>query len=451
MKLVNLIVTIIGILGTIVVILNFLATNTPVLISSLIQAHIILIPILTSAIIILIIVLLKNFGIFQEFELQAYDHLLQLRPNEKEDNRILIITVDAEDLKYQDQLNMQRGAKSISDKALTIILEKLNQHQPTVIGLDIYRNFPANSEPLATLLKQKKNLIATCLVETLENSSGEPSPPEILEEQRLGFANIPKDYDGVIRRQFLGMAKPNNSVCQTDHSLSFRIALSYLKQERNILPSQLPPNNILKIGNTIFHKFEFNAGGYQLPKIEGRGYQILINYRSSSNTVFKQISLQTILDGSIDSLLPQYFNHKIILIGTIAKSYKDWHLTPYSNSKRSKKMAGIIIQAHMISQIVSSVLDNRPLLSWWPQWGETLWNWMWSLVGGALGLYYLLGSASASQFIIAIILALCFLYVLTFFFLLRSRWVPIISSALSLILSSLTIVITNYFIPFKNW
>ena len=369
----------------------------------------------------------------------------------KRDKRILIITVDAEDLKYQDQLNMQRGAKSISDKALTIILEKLNQHQPTVIGLDIYRNFPANSEPLATLLKQKKNLIATCLVETLENSSGEPSPPEIVEEQRLGFANIPTDPDGVIRRQLLGMAKVNNSVCQTGYSLSFQIALSYLKEERNILPSQLPPNNILKIGNTIFPKFEFNAGGYQLPKTEDRGYQILVNYRSPSNKVFKQISLQKILDGSMDSLLPEYVNNKIILIGTIAKSYKDWHLTPYSNCKRLKKMSGIMIQAHMISQIISSVLDNRLLLSWWPQWGETLWNWMWSLVGGGLGLYYVLSSPSAIQFIIAIILALCFLYVLTFFLLLRGSWVPIISSALSLILSSLTIAITNSFIPFKNW
>ena len=452
MRLDNLIFKLIGIVAATVTILDFFSKNKPELTVSLSRIDTIIIPILTSIIIVIIILLLKSLGILQKFELQAFDHLIRLRPDEKQDDRILIITVDAEDLKHQDQLKMKRGAQSISDEALEIVFKKLNQHQPSVIGLDVYRNFSANSESLGTLLKQEKNLIATCLVETIENSAGEPSPPEISEEQRLGFANIPKDPDEVIRRQFLGMAKANNSRCQTGYSLSFRLALRYLKKERNISPSKIAPDQgILKIGNTIFHKFEFNAGGYQLPKTEDRGYQILINYRSSSNKIFKQLSLKQLLDDSIDSFLPQYVNHKIILIGTIAKSYKDWHLTPYRNGQRSKKMAGVIIHAHMISQILSAVLDNRPLLRWWPKWKETLWYWIWSLVGGGLGLYYLLGSLSSTRFVIAIILALCFLYVLSFFLLLRGSWVPIVSSASALMLSSLTIVITNNFIRFENW
>ena len=65
---------------------------------------IILISFLTSVIITLIIVLIQPFGIFQKFELHAYDHLIQLQSDEK-DERILIITVDTEDIQYQDQLN----------------------------------------------------------------------------------------------------------------------------------------------------------------------------------------------------------------------------------------------------------------------------------------------------------------------------------------------------------
>ncbi len=286
---------------------------------------IILISFLTSLIIILLIILVQPFGIFQKFELQAYDHLIQLQSDAKQDERILIITVDTEDIQYQDQLKMERGAKSISDEALGIVLEKLNQHQPSVIGLDIFRDFPSNSKSLATLLKQNKNLIGTCLVDMIKY------PPEISEEHRLGFANIPRDPDRVIRRQFLGMAKLSNSVCQTDDSLSFQIALHYLKKERKSLDIGFTPNNNnLKIGNTIFYKFEFDAGGYQLPRTEDKGYQILINY-CSAQEIARQIPLRKILDGSRDSGLPKLVNERIILIGNIDETFYDFHLTPYSN------------------------------------------------------------------------------------------------------------------------
>ena len=397
---------------------------------------IILISFLTSVIITSLIILVQPFGIFQKFELRAYDHLIQLQSDEK-DERILIITVDTEDIQYQDQLKMERGAKSISDEALGIVLEKLNQHQPSVIGLDIFRDFPSNSKSLATLLKQNKNLIGTCLVDMIK------SPPEISEEHRLGFANIPRDPDRVIRRQFLGMAKPSNSVCQTDDSLSFQIALHYLKKERKSLDIGFTPNNNnLKIGNTIFHKFEFDAGGYQLPRTEDQGYQILINYRSAQE-IAQQIPLREILDGSQDSSLPKLVNERIILIGTIDETFYDFHLTPYSNNQPSKKMPGVIIQAQMISQILRAVLDNRPLLNWWPQWGETLWAWIWSVVGSGIGLYYLLRSKSFFKLFIAIISALFILYLLTRFWFGNGLWIPIVPSALALILSSLTVVTIN--------
>ena len=397
---------------------------------------IILISFLTSFIITLLIILIQPFGIFQIFELRVYDHLIQLQP-EKQDERILIITIDGEDIEYQDQLKMERGAKSISDEALGILLEKINQYQPSVIGLDIFRDFPANSKSLATLLTQNKNLIATGLVDRIK------SPPEISEEHRLGFANIPRDPDRVIRRQFLGMAKPSNSVCQTDDSLSFQIALHYLKKEIKSLDIGFTANhNNLKIDNTIFHKFEFDSGGYQLSRTEDQGYQILINYRSAQE-IAQQIPLREIVDGTQDSSLAKLVNNRIILIGNIDETFYDFHLTPYSNNQPSKKMPGVIIQAQMISQILRAVLDDRPLLSWWPQWGETLWAWFWSVVGSAIGLYYLLRSHSLFKLFLTTISAIVILYLLTSFLFGNGWWVPIVPSALALMLSSLTIVTMN--------
>ena len=455
MKLLNLIFQIIGVLAAIVTLTQFFCNKIPIPSESRNISHglkpIIFILFLTSVIITLLILLVEPFGIFQKFELQAYDHLIQLQSDTKQDERILIITVDAEDRKYQDQLKMGKKGQSISDEALEIVLKKLNQHQPSVIGLDVYRDFPATSESLATLLKQNQHLIATCLVENGSNPYGISSPPEISEEHRLGFANIPRDPDGVIRRQFLGMAKPNNSVCQTDDSLSFQIALRYLKKEENISDSDIEftPEK-LTISNTIFHKFEFDAGGYQLPRTEDKGYQILLNYRSARE-ISQQIPLKEILDGSRDSLLPELVNKRIILIGTIDKTYRDLHLTPYSNNQPSKKMPGILIQAQMISQILRAVVDNRPILSWWPQWGENFWTWIWSVVGCGLGSYYSFRSPSFFQFFLAIISALLILCILTRFLFGNGLWVPIVPSTLALTLSSLAIVIImNYFIRLQH-
>ncbi len=38
----------------------------------------------------------------------------------------------------------------------------------------------------------------------------------------------------------------------------------------------------------------------------------------------------------------------------------------------------------MVSQILSSVLDGKPLVWFWSKPGEMLWIWGWALVGGIL-------------------------------------------------------------------
>lgn len=85
----------------------------------------------------LLIGVVRPVGMLQEWELLAFDQLLRLRPHEEPDRRLLIVTVTEEDLQYQDRMGMERKAASISDQALTRVLQKLDQHQPRVIGLDI--------------------------------------------------------------------------------------------------------------------------------------------------------------------------------------------------------------------------------------------------------------------------------------------------------------------------
>jgi CHASE2 domain-containing sensor protein len=87
----------------------------------------------------------RPVGILQHWELQAFDGLMRLRPDGEEDKRLLIVAVTEGDLKYQDDMGMQRRG-SLSDAALAQLLKKLEPHQPRVIGLDIYRDFPVQTD-----------------------------------------------------------------------------------------------------------------------------------------------------------------------------------------------------------------------------------------------------------------------------------------------------------------
>jgi CHASE2 domain-containing sensor protein len=83
----------------------------------------------------------------------------------------------------------------------------------------------------------------------------------------------------------------------------------------------------------------------------------------------------------------------------------------------------------MISQILSAVLDKRPLLWVLPQFGEALWVLGWAMLGGLLAwrcqrLIYLLPAGIAT---IGILYGLCFGLLL-----IQGCWVPLVPSALAL-------------------
>ncbi len=373
--------------------------------------------------------------ILQTWELKAFDHLMRLRQGEEQDSRLLIVSVAEEDLKYQDEMGLERGAASLSDEALARVLVKLNTYQPRVIGLDIYRDFPVNPRfpHLETQLKQNDHLIAACFIGGSEtNHYGIAPPPEIPVEARIGFSNFPKDSDDTVRRHLLGMSKDEKSACQTQQSFSLRLVLAYLAGEKQPLTIHLGPEGQDHIANLALTQLDTQAGGYQLPDSEVRGYQILLNYRSA-DPLSRQVSLKEILDGSLDSQLPTLVNDRIVLIGTTSTSSTDLHSTPYSTGKWPKKTPGVEVHAHMVSQLLSAIFDDRPLLWWWSQRVETIWVVFWSIVGG------LLASLFRSSFFLAPMLTAIaapgLLYGLCFLFLTLGGWIPLVPSAIALVLT----------------
>lgn len=371
----------------------------------------------------------------QTWELKAFDHLMRLRPAEKYDNRLLIVSIAEQDLKYQDEMGMKRGAASLSDEALERVLVKLNAYQPRVIGLDIYRDFPVNpGHPyLVAQLKQNNRLIATCLMGGTETSRyGIGPPPEILTEPRIGFSNFPKDSDDVVRRHLLGMSKDAKSPCQTERSFSLRLVLAYLAGEKQRPTIRRTPEGQYLFADLALRQLSPQSGGYQLPDSEVRGYQILLNYRSA-DPLSPQVSLKEILQGSMDPELPALVNDRIVLIGTTGTSSTDLHATPYSTGKWPKKTPGVEVHGHMASQLLSAILDDRPLLWWWSEGGEVLWIVFWAMVGGLLPL--LLRNSPPIGLLLVTVAVLGFMYGLCLILLTRGGWIPLIPPALALVLS----------------
>ena len=370
-------------------------------------------------------------GMLQPLELKAFDHFMQIRPQqESPDPRLLMITITGGDV--QAQSSAQRQGLSLSNTKLAQLLEKLAQYQPRVIGLDLYRDFPVEPQyrDLANRLRQDNRLITVCKVGDTTDNPGIPPPPDIPPDslpERVGFSDVMLDPDGVVRRHLLGLAPPEQSECQISNSLSLVMALRYLEEEG--FTAQLTSNNDLQIGQVVFPTLKNNSGGYQ--NIDAGGYQMLLNYRArgSVESIARTYTLKEVLEENI--LTPELVKDRIVFIGTVDKTFHDIHATPYNQSRRPEA-AGVFLQAQMTSQIISAVKNGRPLLVWWPQWAEYLWLGAWSLVAGLVSWRFrsplLLGLAVAGM--------LSVLYGCSYVIFLQGVWVPVIPSAMAIIVTS---------------
>ncbi|MCU0527741.1 MAG: CHASE2 domain-containing protein [Elainella sp. Prado103] len=364
----------------------------------------------------------RQVGWMQAWELRMFDQLMRLRPAETADPRLLLVTITEKDVQMQNP--QERRGSSLSDQALSKLLAKLRVHQPRVIGLDLYRDFDIDTaaSDLDQQLQQTPQFVAVCEVgESSENPGTRPLAG--VPAERISFSDLPIDPDGVIRRQILAMAPAPNSFCVTDLSFSLRLALLYLAQQD--IPVQRTANGTLQIGETKFPKLQPETGGYH--QLDALGYQTLLNYRAVE-PIADQVTLTEILDGSLGDQLGDLVRDRIVLIGTVAPSFKDYFATPYSQGAM-QTMPGVMIHAHMTSQILSAVLDGRILLQGLPLWGTVLW-----IGGGAvLGGMWILVCRSPLLLIGAIGLSLVGLTGVSWVGLIQGVWLPLVPSGLALV------------------
>ena len=396
---------------------------------------------LTSVVVTSAVVGVRQLGILEGLELGAYDQMMRSLPDQGEDNRLLVVGINATDIQTRKEY-------PITDGTLAQLLEKIQQYQPKAIGLDILRDVPIG-EPngriaLQQFLQKSNNTIAVCKLSSANEPGIAPAPGVPIE--RVGFADLPLDPGGILRRTLLlsvpvasKVPLPSKHLCNIPDSenqvpsLSFQLALLYLEQQaKSIKPELDPTTKQVKLGSTVFKRLDSKAGGYNQADVGN--YQMMLYYRSANNAV-KQVSLTEVLNGKLD---PALFKDRIILVGYTDPIVKDYFYTPYSaEAKDHQEMLGVVIHAQNVSQILSAVLNKRSLIWYWSEGTEILWIWGWSLLGAILAWRTL----RLWLFGIGIIVAVGALSSSCYLLFTNAGWVPLVPPAIAMVTTAIMVVL----------
>ncbi|MDJ0660838.1 MAG: CHASE2 domain-containing protein [Crocosphaera sp.] len=380
-------------------------------------------------------------GILEPLELLTFDQFFRwrsqedfpfLKPTEKVDPRIVIVTIDESDIITLKQW-------PLSDAQLAQLINIIKEEEPKVIGLNIFRDFPVapGTEDLNRVFRNTPNLIG------IEKVIGDTiKPPAILSElEQVGFVDLVLDNDGKIRRDLLSITSEEFG---QKLSFSLTLALTYLKEE-DIIPrlseSSRNEDEII-VGKAHLFPLKKNSGNYI--NIDNGGYQILLNYRGGKKS-FQTISILDVLSQQYPDNL---FRDRLVLIGGTAASIQPSLFTPYD---RSYPTSGTIIQANAISQVLSAALDDRPLLK---VWSEPL-EWLWILTWTSTGMFatYILFNKNSFQYNTVIkwsvfiasnsVLGLL-LIASNYLLFLQGWWVPTISPLIAIVGSSMIVIVDQW-------
>ncbi|MGF1487677.1 MAG: CHASE2 domain-containing protein [Prochloraceae cyanobacterium] len=327
---------------------------------------------------------LRGSGLMQIFELYVLDLYFKNRPSEIRDDRIVIVGITEEDYqKLQPYYPMD-------DAILAELLLKIKKQSPRIIGLDLTRDLPIapvceddrgqprlkeiftesecknGSQNLLEIFEKTKNLVG---VGKLGGDKSTTILPHytLLKNKRGTASDVVVDPDGFLRRGLL------LTLTQTEEypegvvpNLSYYLASYYLLTEG--IKYRHGDNYSMIYGETVLERFETNDGSYV--NANDAGTQSIINWRTPPAN-WNIISLFDVLEGKISEEL---FKDKIVLIGSVQKSSNDIFDIPYYREffDSPDTLYGVLVHANVTSQIISAVLDDRPLIRVIPDWLEYL-------------------------------------------------------------------------------
>ncbi|MGI0493587.1 CHASE2 domain-containing protein [Alkalinema pantanalense CENA528] len=310
-----------------------------------------------------------RLGTLQGLEQGLLNHWFRLRPVESRTVPVVMVTFGEADLK-------QAGGWPVPDRPLAQLLQRIKRDRPAAIGLDLYRDLPIapGHDELLQVFATTPNLIG--ITKAVGNGSGPvvPPPPLLADRGQIAVNDLLLDTDGVVRRNLLAIDKDGKNTL----ALGTKLALMYLKQ-RGVKTQGGHAGTCTQVGSANFCRLEANAGGYV--HLDNGGNQILANYLRIPGGI-PQVSYTQLMTQSVPT---SFLQDKIVLVGATADSlWGDRFYTPYTTDS-STTWAGVEIHANLAAQIVSSVLDRRPILQGVPE----VWQWFW--ISAAAGFGVVLG------------------------------------------------------------
>lgn len=370
-------------------------------------------------IVILMVALARVLGVTQFLELRMFDAFLRVRPAEPVDERITIVEVSDEDI-------ANLGTYPIPDTAIVQALTTIQKYRPRAIGFDIFRDFPVYGLPTASgrvdtsgfskfieIIKSNDNIFVIDKI----SSPAIPAPPGISPD-KVGFSDALLDKDGSLRRSLFGGVDVEGNF---RFSFTILLAKKYLEQEGFSLKNVRRDPVAMRFGEVELFSAHSSDRGYVNSDTDGNP-SALINFRSGS-TPFKTVSLSDVL---ADKVSAEDLRDRIVLIGMTATSVKDFVNSDAVVGFQAGLMPGVVLQAHAISQILSAVLDGRPILKTWPSLAEYLWIVAWGVAG--IGLSRLIRVPLLHLTIVSFSSAGLFL--MGYGLLLVGWWIPVVPAGL---------------------
>ena len=370
-----------------------------------------------------IVFLARYAGLLQTLEIATLDRFLHWRSAEPIEPRILIVGIDETDIR-------NIGTYPIPDLELAALIEKLQTYDPLAIGIDIYRDLPVEPghDQLVKTFEQYPNIfgVEKVLPEAI-------APPPSLPPEQIGFVDQVLDPNGNLRRSLLTTSDAQG---EFKFSLAILLAEVYLNTKGYFLENVADDEWAMAFNSTELTRFKANFGGYV--RADAAGNQLLFNFRSGQEP-FLIVSLQ---DLKHDRVNPEWISDRIVLIGITAKSVGDIFNAPGIDARPSGLVYGVEINAHAVSQIISTVVDQRPLLNALSEAEEYLLL----LVSGLFGISLSRIFQSLWKIFVSLIMAIALMLGISYALLVYiGLWLPIVPALLLLLINGASLTAANFY------
>ncbi len=329
---------------------------------------------------------INSLGWLQLLEFQAFDFFTRQQPSVEQDSRIAVLEVAEQDISAL-------GRWPISDEQLAELLEKVNDYEPRVVGLDLYRDVevPPGLPRLNEVYQSMPNLVG------VEKAVGQPVPPSPTLQSlgQVALADLVLDPDNRVRRSLISI-QPGPDELKL--GISTTLALHYLAAEGISPETAEDGSETIRLGKSRFEALGDRSGGYQ--GIDSGGYQMMINYRGGKDggrEVFPTYSVMEVLNGTLPK---EALADRIVLVGVTAPSLNDAFMTPYNTSfsNRRRNMPGVFIHAHLTRQMLTASLEGKGLLGYWSEPWEYAWIGLWAIAAAGVS-WRLLQSSSLRKLV----------------------------------------------------